>query len=225
MAERVELKVPGGSGKGFGRRDVLRGIVAAGAGVAVPSAAADHPVHEHLADHARVAEADARAEAAPAKPAFLDPQQLETLASMAEAIVPGSTEAHVARFVDELLAVDTQDHQRQFVVALGAMDGEARARFGRPWLGLTEAQRVELLTAASTAAPSREPGYWRRGEPPVPTWGPATPATIRDRFDHLKGWVVGAYYSSEVGMRELGWTGNVFFAEFPGCPHPDGHRS
>lgn len=39
----------------------------------------------------------------------------------------------------------------------------------------------------------------------------------------MKGWVVGAYYSSEVGMRELGWTGDVMFESFPGCEHPGGH--
>ena len=35
---------------------------------------------------------------------------------------------------------------------------------------------------------------------------------------------MGAYYSSEIGMRELGWTENRFFASFPGCTHPGGHE-
>ena len=48
--------------------------------------------------------------------------------------------------------------------------------------------------------------------------------TLRDHFDNLKGWISGAYYSSEVGMRELGWTGQVMFESFPGCEHPDGHQ-
>ena len=30
--------------------------------------------------------------------------------------------------------------------------------------------------------------------------------------------------SSEPGMRELGWTGNVFYPELPGCTHPGGHQ-
>jgi len=46
---------------------------------------------------------------------------------------------------------------------------------------------------------------------------------LRDHFDHLKGWVVGAHYSSEPGMRELGWTGQSFFTSFPDCPHPGKH--
>jgi hypothetical protein len=48
--------------------------------------------------------------------------------------------------------------------------------------------------------------------------------TLRDQFDLLKGWVVGAYSTSEVSLRELGWDGPAFADEFPGCPHPDGHR-
>jgi len=48
--------------------------------------------------------------------------------------------------------------------------------------------------------------------------------TIRDHFENLKGWIVGAYYSSEPGMRELGWTDNMFFPALPGCDHSDGHR-
>ncbi len=34
----------------------------------------------------------------------------------------------------------------------------------------------------------------------------------------------GAYYSSEMGMRELGWTEDRVFASFPGCEHPEGHH-
>jgi len=49
-------------------------------------------------------------------------------------------------------------------------------------------------------------------------------AAIRDHFDHLKGWVSGAHHSSEIGLKELGYTGQMFFESFPGCPHPDGHK-
>lgn len=41
---------------------------------------------------------------------------------------------------------------------------------------------------------------------------------------NLKGWISGAYYSYEAGMRELGWTADYAFAAFPGCAHPEGHH-
>lgn len=224
MGDKKELPVVNVAPSGLGRREVLQGLMATGAaGLAIPAVAEDHPVRHHLADHARVAAADAKASAAAPKPAFLDAHQLATLTSLAEHIVPGSGKAKVAPFVDQLLAVDTQDNQKKFVSALGALEGEAIARFGHPWKALTDTQQVELLTAASTAVPGREPRFWRPGQPAiVPPEPPAAP-TLRDRFDHLKGWIVGAYYSSEVGMRELGWTGQSFFASFPGCEHPGGH--
>ena len=222
MGEKVELPVISDGRRGLGRREVLQGLVAAGAGLALPALADDHPVRVHLADHARVAAAEAKA--ASATPAFLDAQQLETFASLAERIVPGATTAGVAPFVDQLLAVDTQDNQRKFVSALGGLEGEAIARYGHPWNGLTPAQQVELLTAASTTAPAHEPRSWRPGQPVIAPAEPDRAPTLRDRFDHLKGWVVGAYVSSEAGMRELGWTGQMFFPSFPGCEHPGGHR-
>jgi hypothetical protein len=142
--------------------------------------------------------------------------------------VPGSTAARVAPFVDQLLAVDTRDNQLRFVDALGALDADSLARYRRPWKALAEAQQAELLTAASTAERARPPRFWVRGEAvvvPEPPGAPAEPKpTARDRFDLLKDWIAGAYYSSEIGMREVGWTGQTFFPAFPGCPHPDGHR-
>ncbi len=173
-----------------------------------------------------MAAADTRARVPGAKPVFLDGHQMETLVSLAERIVPGSTRAKVAPFVDQLLAVDTADNQRKFLSALGWIDGEAQARYNHPWKALTEAQQTELLTAISTAEPAEPPHFWVRGEAVVvPPPLPKRPPTTRDRFDELKGWIAGAYYSSEIGMRELGWTGQTFFASFPGCEHPGGHRT
>jgi hypothetical protein len=224
MVDKLQLPVVGAP-SGLGRREVLQGLLAAGTGLALPAVAEDHPIRGHLSDASRVAAADAGAGAADVKPAFLDAQQLATFTSLAELVVPGSGRAGVAPFVDRLLAVDKAENQTKFVGALGALEAEASARYGHGWSGLTEAQRIELLTAASTAAPARPPRFWRPGQPViVPEEPPAAP-TLRDRFDHLKGWIAGAYYSSEIGVRELGWTGNVFFASFPGCEHPGGHRS
>ena len=165
--------------------------------------------------------------AAPAwQPEFLDRHQFETLQSLAELIVPGAARARASEFVDQLLAVDSQDDQRRFVSALGAFEAQARQRSGKPWTGLTDTEQMAILTEASTMAsgtPAQKP--WTRGEPilPPPATPPAFPTTLRDQFDLLKGWIAGAYYSSEIGMKELGWTGHVFFDTFPGCTHPDGH--
>jgi hypothetical protein len=128
---------------------------------------------------------------------------MKTLEALAEAIVPGSTNARVAPFLDQLLAVDSAANQRAFLGALGAFDMAAIRKHGRAWTGLTPAEQDVLLSDASTAD--------------------AASSALRAHFESLKTWIAGAYYSSEIGMRELGWDGNVFHAQLPGCTHPGGH--
>jgi hypothetical protein len=209
-----------------GRRQVLQVIAGSvGAGLAVPSLAkadaAAAAAHAHGAHAAAAATAGQPAAAA----GFLDAHQLETLASLAEAIVPGSSEAGVAVFVDQVLAADSQEEQVRFLAALGAIQAESLTRFGRPWLSLDAAQRTVLLTAASTGPSARARRYWTPGEPVLAPPPERRPPTLRDRFDLVKRRVAEAYYSSEKGMKELGWTGQMVHAEFPGCTHPGGHVS
>jgi Gluconate 2-dehydrogenase subunit 3 len=206
------------SASGVGRRTVLQTLLGGvGAGFALPAVAqAQHPVHQHVGT-ATAAIAQKKAAAAAYKPVFLDAHQLKTLTSLSEAIVPGSTEAKVAPFLDTLLAVESTQNQKAFLSALGAFDMLAIEKNSKPWVALTAAEQDALLQTASTTAPGMRPGW--PGAAPAPTGK----TTIGDHFNNLKGWIAGAYFSSEKGARELGWTDNVFHAELPGCTHPDGH--
>jgi len=205
----------------IGRRAMLQSLLAgAGAGAALPMVADAHPVQHHLQDQKRVATADKKASAPAYKPEFLDAHQYATLQAIAERVVPGSTKARVAPFVDQLLAVDTDDSQRSFLGAMGAFEMQAIEKFSKPWKALTPTEQDELLTAASTA----ESGLKTVGGDPRGRAGATEgKATIYDHFINLRGWISGAYYSSEIGMRELGWTGEMFFTELPACTHSDGH--
>jgi Gluconate 2-dehydrogenase subunit 3 len=186
-----------------GRRELLQLLLGtAGATLGVPVLAADHPIRRHAADAATIEQADRKAAATNWKPEFLDKHQVDTLRSLAERIVPGSSRAKVAEFVDQLLPVSSPADQRGFLSALGAFDGHAVDRANRAWNQLAEQDQTAILTEAST----------------LPTG-----AALRDHFDLLKGWIAGAYYSTEIGMKELGWTGNSLFPSYPGCEHADGH--
>src|SRR5688572_2413996 len=190
---------------GIPRRAALQALLSGAAAFALPTAiAAKHPIHQHLANPAAIEQAQQRAAAAPAAPVFLDAHQVKTLDVLAEAIVPGSTAARVAPFIDQLLAVDSGENQRAFLGALGGFDMIAITRHGKAWIGITAAQQDALLREASTAD--------------VKT------SAFGGHFQNLKDWIAGAYYSSEIGMRELGWDGNVFHAQLPGCTHPGGHQ-
>jgi hypothetical protein len=169
------------------------------AGAVLPLIAASHPIYRHLTDGVLLDRAEQMRGAPDWQPLFLNAGQAKTLAALSEALVPGSGTAHADRFIDLLLSVDTVEHQREFVASLAAVEDDAKKQLGRDFAALTPSEQDKLLTDFSKREGCREP------------------------FDNLKQWVVGAYYSSEQGMRELGWSGNYAFESYPGCEHGEQH--
>lgn len=208
------------------RRQMIRRLVSgAGAGVVFAGTAAAHPIYRHLADGALLAGADPHVPEGAWTPNYLDAHQNETLLLLAERLVPNSSQAQVNRFIDLLLNVDAAETRQKFSNSLAVFDRESISRFGRAFKDIGEAKQDELLTVFSAETPSREMRGLGRSEEDAPPKTPSaeTRLTLRDHFENLKMWVTGAYYSSEIGMRELGWTGVHFFQNFPGCEHPEGH--
>jgi len=196
------------------RREMMRRLITgAAAGAAWPLVGASHPIHELLRNDTFLDEAE-KLGAADWKPLFLSAQQSESLTAIAESIVPGSTKAQVNRFIDLLLSVDTENHRTEFVAAVAAFEGEAQGRFAKNFPALDENQKSELLTDAS-ATPAKKNSEGAGGEKLL---------GLHEHFENLKGWISGAYYSSEIGMKELGWTPDRVFASFPGCEYPEGHH-
>jgi gluconate 2-dehydrogenase subunit 3-like protein len=190
---------------GIARRTALQVLAAAGAALGLPSdALGQHPMHAHLSNPGALEQARQRAAVTTSAPQFADAHQLKTLEALAEAIVPGSTKARVAPFLDQLVAVESPANQRAFLGALGAFDMAAIARHSKPWIAIAATEQDALLQQAST--------------------GDAKTSALSGHFQNLKTWVAGAYYSSEIGMRELGWTDNVFHQQLPGCTHPGSHQ-
>jgi hypothetical protein len=204
MSKANGLPVMGSETAGSGqltRREMVHRLLAGmGAGAAWPLVADSHPIRDHLNNNVIFAEAE-KLGAADWKPIFLNGQQNETLVELAESMVPGSTKAQVNRFIDLLLSVDKPKRQHEFAESLAAFDAEAQKLFAKNFPALDDNQKNMLLTNGS--------------EKQFPLHG---------HFENLKGWVCGAYYSSEAGMRELGWTGDYVFESFPGCEHPEEHR-
>ena len=210
MAERpdqsntIPLK-PIDAPEGIPRREALQTLLGTvGASFALTSVVeAQHPVHQHLASPAIVEQAQQNAAVSAYTPELLDAHQLKTLETLAEAIVPGSTTARVAPFLDQLVAVESAENKAAFLGALGAFDMAAIAKSGKAWTALSPAEQDAILREASTADAK---------------------SAMRGHFQNLKDWIAGAYYSSEQGMRELGWNGNVVHSQLPGCTHPGGHQ-
>jgi len=202
---------------------IRRLVSGAGAGTLFARTAMAHPIHKHLADGELLAGAEGQVRSGKWTPKVLTPHQNETLLALSERMVPNSSKAQVNRFIDLLLSVETPETLREFSDSLTVCDRESTRRFGHAFKDISQAKQDELLSIFSA-----ETLRHRETEGGDPDDAPAKkppvgPPTLRDDFENLKTWITGAYYSSEVGMRELGWTGMIFFEDFPGCRHPDGH--
>jgi hypothetical protein len=182
------------------RREIVQKLLEGmAAGAALPLIATSHPIYRHLTDGVLLDRADEMRGAPNWQPLFLNAGQAKTLAALSEALVPGAGTANADRFIDLLLSVDNAEHQREFVASLAAVEDDAKKQFRRDFAALTPSEQDKLLTDFSKRDERREP------------------------FHNLKEWVVGAYYSSEQGMRELGWNGNYAFESYPGCEHGEQH--
>jgi Gluconate 2-dehydrogenase subunit 3 len=220
-----------GNGKAVGRaltrREMVQRILAGmGAGMALPLVAASHPIHRLLSDDAISSGANAQMASADWKPLFLNAPQNEALVVLSEIIVPGSAKAQVNRFIDLLLSVDTPANQKNFSASISAMEGESQKLFGHPFATLRGDQQNELLTAISKkdVDDSESKDKSSTAQDSEGKHAGETHPSLYDHFNNLKGWISGAYYSSETGMTELGWTGEYAFENYPSCPHAEEHH-
>ncbi|HEY6127974.1 MAG TPA: gluconate 2-dehydrogenase subunit 3 family protein [Candidatus Acidoferrum sp.] len=183
------------------RRELAQTLLSAlAAGFVSPLRSAMHPIHRHLLNQILLDSADEDLAVENGKPLFLSQGRFAMLDVLAEAIVPGSREAQSTLFIDLLLNADTNHAQQDFLAALDTMESVAQKKFHAAIVALTAAELHDLLVDVSDTT---SPNY--------------------QHFNNLKDWIAGAYYSSETGMRELGWTPDRVFSTFPACSHPDTH--
>lgn len=128
------------------------------------------------------------------KPLFLDEHQNETLIVFSELVLPGSKDALVNRFLDLLLTVEKQETQLEFVTSISYVDGLSIERFRCPFTHASDHQQIEILDSIASGS-----------------------GTGSDHFGKLKTWIVGAYYSSPAGLKEIGWDGSFPHGELAGC--------
>jgi hypothetical protein len=85
---------------------------------------------------------------------------------------------------------------------LAWMDAEARRVHGQAFHSLNEAEQAAILRTVSDDRPTR--GNENAGT---------------RLFAYLKERVIDGFYTSRVGLEELGYRGNAYYASPPGCEH------
>ncbi len=146
------------------------------------------------------------------KPTFLSKGQNETLIALSDVIIPatdtpGAKEALVNRYLDLVLAGEPAESQQKFVDGLNYIDTEGQRLFGKEFHLLTPEDQNDLLQPL--AYPLR-PSFWLNKDHPDPGV---------EHFGRLKSMIAVAYYTSEIGQRELGWDGSFTHGPFQGCEH------
>lgn len=152
-------------------------------------------------------------------PICLNAQQNEALIALGEAIIPatdtpGAKEALVNRFIDLVLADLPAEAQHQFLSSLAWFDAGAMERYKATFVNLSDQDKQDFLTLVA----------WPHTHP---RWG-SSDANFdgHEHFARMKGWIAAAYYSSPIGLKELGWDGWPARGVFQGCEHQPGeHQS
>ena len=195
---------------GVNRREMLRKMMAGGLGAAaapwvtsLAEAAEEHAAHLHAAAPAAPAAADWM-------PKAMNAHQNDMVIQLSELIIPqtdtpGAKAALVNRFVDNVLDDADPRDKKEFFRGLTWVDERSRDLFGADFLASSPEQQNALLTIMSSG----------KNKSLMDQIGV-------DFFQSIKSMTITGYYTSEIGLRqELGDDGQLFFAEFKGCTHPE----
>lgn len=191
--------------KSVSRRDILKtltmGVTAGSVLKLIPIRAAEHV-------HRIVKEEKAKAPAGGYVPKFFSAHQYNTLRSLCQTIIPpdeksaGALEAGAPEFID-LLTSENKNYQRRLGGGLRWLDSTCRDRYGKPYLECSPAQQKEILELIAYRANAKK--------------DPSLGQGIRF-FAFLRDLTADGFFTSEIGIKYLGYIGNDFLPEFPGCP-------
>jgi gluconate 2-dehydrogenase gamma chain len=187
------------------RRDVLKSLsVGAATGSvlqAIPAQAAEY-VHHMISTEKATSKAGAYT------PKYFSPQQYKTVQSLCESIFPadadcaGAVEAGAPEYID-LLTSENPHYQLTLGGGLMWLDSTCNERYGSAYLDCSKAQQTEMLDKIAYRKTMEED--------PRLSQGVAFFAFLRDL-------AADGFFTSKIGIQYLGYIGNGYLAEFPGCP-------
>jgi gluconate 2-dehydrogenase gamma chain len=187
------------------RRNVLKsltmGAVAGSVLRAIPLEAAAYA-------HGVIQTEKANAPAGDYAPKFFPAHQYKTLRSLCETILPadadcgGAIEAGAPEFID-LLTSENPEFQLRLSGGLMWLDATCADRYGNAYLDCTSQQQTEILDLIA----------YRKNAEVDEDLGHGV-----EFFAFLRSMTSDGFFTSEIGIKYLGYVGNTFLTEFPGCP-------
>lgn len=141
-------------------------------------------------------------------PKFFPPHAYKTLQSLCDTIIPpdneakGAVEAGAPEFID-LLTSENQDYQLALGGGLMWLDNICIDRYEKPYLECTAEQQKEVLDLIA----------YRKNGKKDPSLGQGI-----EFFSFLRKLTADGFFTSEIGIDYLGYIGNTYVPEFPGCP-------
>ena len=197
--------------KNISRRAALELLAATPAAAALMWTPAEAEQAHEQADHARTQQTAA----APARfrPKFFTAHEYATVGILVDLIIPrddrsgSATEAGVPEFMDFMM-IDQPRRQVAMRGGLALVDRLAVSRFGKNIVGAADTQPRQLLDDIASNRPAeREVSAERR-----------TLAQAIAFFTSFRDLTATGFFTSKLGMADLQYQGNVFVAEWTGCP-------
>ncbi len=190
---------------GISRRDVLRTLAIGAAGgsvlLVIPAEAAEYA-------HQAVRQAKAGAAAGKYAPKYFSEPQYATVRALCNLIIPndeksaGAIEAGAPEFID-LLTSENEEYQQKLGGGLMWLEHHCDEHYDNAFLHCSPEQQKEVLDLiAFRKSAKQDPGL---------SPGVAFFAFLRDM-------TCDAFYTSKIGMEDLGYMGNTSLREFAGCP-------
>jgi len=139
-------------------------------------------------------------------PKFFTAAEFRTARILADMIIPrdersgNASDAGVPEFMDFTMN-DRPTSQKWMRDGLAWLNAQSNTRFGKQFADATETQRGAILNDIA--------------------WPARAPATMADGvgfFNRFRDLTSSGFWSSQIGVKDLQYKGNVFVSEWNGCP-------
>ena len=191
--------------EGITRRDILRTLAVGAVGGSVlqviPAKAAEYI-------HQMVHKEKAAAPAGKYSPKYFSAPHYATLIALCDFILPkdeksgGAVEAGAPEFID-LLTSENPEYQLKLGGGLFWLDGFCTDRHANVFVECTPEQKKEVLDLIAFRKNAKQDAALSQGVA---------------FFSFLRRLTCDGFYTSKIGIADLGYIGNTSVREFPGCP-------